>query len=74
MKQKTTNCVQLTDDVYWKLAELKLQMRTRSTDEVLRHLLGLPENNTRVHRFSEDYATGYDGANRARAQAVPDQP
>jgi hypothetical protein len=67
MKQKTNYPVQLTEDVYWKLAELKLQQRMRSTDEVLRVLLGMPENNTRVHRSSEDYATGYDGVNAARA-------
>lgn len=69
MKQKTTYPVQLTEDVYWKLAELKLQQRMRSTDEVLRSLLGMPANNTRVRRYSEDYATGYDGAISARAPA-----
>jgi len=55
MKQKTCKSVLLTEDVYWKLAELKFQSRSRSTDEVLRVLLGMPANNTRVHRYSDEH-------------------
>jgi hypothetical protein len=57
MTQRTCRPIQVTEDVYWKLVELKFQTRTQSTDEVLRAIMGMPANRAPVKRYSEDYIT-----------------
>lgn len=69
MPQKTERSIAVTDDVYWKLAEVKLSTRALSIDEVLRTLLGMPENKTRAKRHFEDFA-GYEGGACARSPAA----
>lgn len=44
----------VTYPVYCKLVEMKYTNRKRSIDEVIRMLLGMPENHPKVKRYSDE--------------------
>lgn len=61
----------LSEDVYWKLVEMKFKTRARSVDEVLRVLLGMPANHTRVKHYShEGSAPWCDGETLSATEPV----
>lgn len=55
MKQICAKPIVVTEDVYWKLVELKFQMRVHSIDTVLRDVLDMePNNDTPVKHYASD--------------------